>query len=88
MMPRAATGQPAGILGDHPTTGASERHRNGVLALAARLLQFVVAAERRRREREALADLDDRLLRDVGLTRADVAAIRDTRWWRAWNGLA
>jgi uncharacterized protein YjiS (DUF1127 family) len=35
----------------------------------------LVAAERRRREREALSGLDDRMLRDIGVTRSQVAAL-------------
>ena len=48
---------------------------------AARLLGVLAALEARRRERDALHALDDRLLRDIGLTRSDVAAA-DERPWR------
>lgn len=38
------------------------------------LLDRIVAADARYRERIYLARIDDRILRDVGVTRADVAA--------------
>ena len=36
-----------------------------------RLARFVAGASDRRRERQALAELDDRLLADIGLTAAE-----------------
>ena len=38
------------------------------------LLDRIAAADKRYRERMVLSRLDDRILRDVGATRADVAA--------------
>jgi uncharacterized protein YjiS (DUF1127 family) len=43
----------------------------------------VAAWLRHRRERRLLAGLDDRLLRDLGLTRADVAREYDRPFWEA-----
>ena len=34
------------------------------------------------RQRQALADLDDRLLRDIGITRLDAARECDKPFWR------
>lgn len=42
--------------------------------LAAALRDWLLAVDRRYHDRQALARLDDRLLRDIGVTRADVAA--------------
>jgi uncharacterized protein YjiS (DUF1127 family) len=36
----------------------------------------------RGRQRQALSDLDDHLLRDIGLTSAEVARERAKRFWR------
>jgi uncharacterized protein YjiS (DUF1127 family) len=38
------------------------------------VLGFLAAADARHRTRKNLRDLDDHLLRDIGLTRGDVAA--------------
>ncbi|HYF09369.1 MAG TPA: DUF1127 domain-containing protein [Acetobacteraceae bacterium] len=38
---------------------------------------------RRSRERAMLASLDDRLLRDIGLTRCDIAGETSKFFWRA-----
>jgi uncharacterized protein YjiS (DUF1127 family) len=43
-----------------------------IRAIAAAMFGWLAAATRRRRGRKELARLDDRLLRDVGLTRHDI----------------
>jgi uncharacterized protein YjiS (DUF1127 family) len=59
------------------------RPRNA-LALVLWPLERLIAAQARWRERQALTDLDDRLLRDVGVTRAEIAGAFDNpravRW--------
>ena len=40
------------------------------------VLDFLAAADARHRSRLHLRELDDRMLRDIGLTRADVAELR------------
>ena len=53
------------------------------LRLFGRLLDTVECWQQRHRQRTALAELDDRLLKDIGLTRADVAReVRKTFWQR------
>jgi uncharacterized protein YjiS (DUF1127 family) len=46
------------------------------------LFAFVVGAMERVRQRHALAELDDRLLRDIGLTRVDVWREVKKPFWR------
>ena len=51
--------------------------------LFGRLLETLTWWYQRHRQRTALADLDDRLLNDIGLTRADVAReVRKSFWQR------
>ncbi len=58
---------------DHTSTsGVSGRFGNSFTALAARILEW----NDKRRTRIALEQLSDRELDDIGLSRADVAAIR------------
>jgi hypothetical protein len=44
----------------------------------------LIATQARWREREALTDLDDRLLRDVGLTRAEIGSAFDNPRGDRW----
>jgi uncharacterized protein YjiS (DUF1127 family) len=44
------------------------------------VLDMLAAADARRRERHDLAALDDHLLRDIGITRSDVAAELRRPW--------
>lgn len=53
-----------------------------VRSVPLRLLAVLVAWEARLRERDHLAHLDERLLRDVGLTRADVQRQTELPFWR------
>lgn len=59
----AAAGDAAGILG-------------GAIDLASRMAARLHRRCNRRRTRITLGDLDDRILRDIGLTRGDVLASR------------
>jgi hypothetical protein len=72
---RAADGHTYTILGSNSQIEA--RNGRGGRHLVARLmlwpLAFLIAAEGRRRERDALAALDERLLRDIGVTRTEVS---------------
>ena len=68
----------------HATRGRL-RQRHGVLALgdawdhvAASLSEW----RRRSRERAELAALDDRTLKDIGLTRADAEFLSNKPFWR------
>jgi uncharacterized protein YjiS (DUF1127 family) len=55
--------------------GASTRWVQG-------LVVTLLANEERRRQRRALRALDDRLLKDIGLTRADVERECGRPYWR------
>jgi uncharacterized protein YjiS (DUF1127 family) len=50
--------------------------------LAARLLATIFEWSARARERRALFRLDDHLLKDIGLSRADVAREADKHFWQ------
>ena len=50
--------------------------------MAVRVLERLASARDRRRQRSALARLDDRMLRDIGLTGADVEAELSKPFWR------
>jgi uncharacterized protein YjiS (DUF1127 family) len=69
-------------------TGAGEhvldcgaRHYTG-LAVLRRAAHAVLASSERRRQRHALAALDDHLLRDIGLTRSAIRAEASKPFWR------
>ncbi len=53
-----------------------------VAGLAARALNALFAWQRRLSDRIALQSLDDRMLRDIGLTRADVEFESSKPFWR------
>ena len=67
------------VLADHPPTAIQSRTRPSLRDLATGLLWRSWAAwERRQRIAQGaaeLAQLDDRMLRDIGLTRFDVVRI-------------
>ena len=59
------------------------RPRRRVAATAARRwLDVVRAAWRRRQSRVLLAQLDDRMLQDIGITRADAQFEANRPFWR------
>jgi uncharacterized protein YjiS (DUF1127 family) len=53
-----------------------------IAAVVAALAAWAVFRSERARERRTLAGLDDRMLKDIGLTRADVAAESGKPFWR------
>ena len=65
-------------------TGIGLRTERAVFfyGMVVRILDRVASAHERRRQRHALARLDDRMLRDIGLTGADVEAELSKPFWR------
>ena len=64
---------------------AVTRHRTALddLSDAAQSVVATLRAWRRRmRERDQLSHMDDRMLADIGLTRADAAFLSDKPFWR------
>jgi uncharacterized protein YjiS (DUF1127 family) len=61
-----------------PTTG----ERLSFIGMLVRLADIVAVGRERRRQRVALARLDDRMLRDIGLTAADVEGETSKPFWR------
>jgi uncharacterized protein YjiS (DUF1127 family) len=51
-------------------------------ALAARCLAEIACWARRRRERAILATFDDRMLMDIGISRADASQEINKPFWR------
>ena len=61
------------------------RQHNAVLALNDAANHFVATLRewrRRSRERAQLAELDDRMLKDIGLTRSDAEFLINKPFWR------
>ncbi len=52
------------------------------LRLVHRLAAWIVLCHERAQQRQALAELDDRMLRDVGLTRAQARFEAEKPCWR------
>ena len=68
----------------HQPQSRASRH-NALHALGDAGSYFVVTLRewrRRRREREELVALDDRMLKDIGLTRADAEFLGNKPFWR------
>ena len=61
-----------------PTTG----ERLSVIGMFVRLADSFAGGRERRRQRLALARLDDRMLRDIGLTTADVDGEVTKPFWK------
>ncbi len=57
--------------------------RGQVLAAVARGLETLLLWQRRANQRHALAHLDDRMLRDLGLSRSEAAWELRKPFWRA-----
>jgi len=64
--------------GFRPSTG----ERLSVLGMLVRLADNLAVGRERRRQRNALARLDHRMLRDIGLTAADVEGEVSKPFWR------
>ena len=67
------------------TMQARPGQRSGVLALGDAWDHTVATLRewrRRIREREELAQLDERMLKDIGLTRADARFLSNKPFWR------
>ena len=60
----------------------SRRARYAPPRLAQRVLWILREWRRRARDRSQLAQLDDRMLRDIGLTRADAEFLINKPFWR------
>lgn len=54
----------------------------GIAAVAARLVDILLAWHERRRQRRQLAMMDDHMLRDIGLSSADVEHEAHKPFWR------
>jgi uncharacterized protein YjiS (DUF1127 family) len=66
---------------DRSAIVASDFHVARFRTLAAAMLTWVVECRERAAQRRRLALLDDRLLRDIGLSRTDVAAECGKWFW-------
>ena len=66
-----------------PINGLSRGVGHEVAAVVNRIFETPFAWAERVSERRHLAQLDDHLLRDIGLNRADVEAISTKPFWRA-----
>ena len=60
-----------------------ETQRHDIEEWRVRLFDALLAWQQRAAERRHLAALDDRLLKDMGLSRADVAQELEKPMWRA-----
>ena len=58
-------------------------HGNEILEAGARALRTLLTWQERDRQRHALAQLDARMLKDIGLSRADVALELRKPFWHA-----
>ena len=64
--------------------GAAPHHRGRSVAseLAGQFFTILRQWRRRARDRAELGSLDDRMLRDIGLTRADAEFLSNKPFWR------
>ena len=63
--------------------GAVPRHRRRVTTdVAGRVLATLREWRRRARDRAELATLEDRMLKDIGLTRGDAECLSNKPFWR------
>ena len=71
------------VLSQSPGGGLQWRGVAALAAQAGRFLALVALWRRRAQERRSLAGMNDRLLRDIGLTRLDAARECGKPFWRA-----
>jgi uncharacterized protein YjiS (DUF1127 family) len=69
--------------GSAARTGFGGRWRQELMGWAIRAVEALLAWQTRAAERGQLAAMDDRLLRDVGLSRSDVESERSKPFWTA-----
>ena len=62
--------------------GAAPRHAGRIVAVATLLADLLSTWLRRARERSALQGLDDGMLKDIGVTRADIEFEVHKPFWR------
>ena len=67
-----------------PITSSRAGHAQRETALFGRLAGRIQTYIARRRARRALMDLDDHMLRDIGLTPGDERLIATNPWLRRW----
>jgi uncharacterized protein YjiS (DUF1127 family) len=60
----------------------SPRRRRGLMSWPYRPFEVLADWQERRRQRDQLQRLDDRLLKDIALTRADIEREIRKRFWR------
>ena len=63
--------------------GAAPNAGSGIIGLLARVLERLLLWQERAAQRQALASLDDHLLKDMGITRAEALYEADKPFWRA-----
>jgi uncharacterized protein YjiS (DUF1127 family) len=66
-----------------PIGGSSRGLGAEVIAVLDRLFETPFVWAERAAERRHLAELNDHLLRDIGVTRADIDAVSTKPFWRA-----
>jgi uncharacterized protein YjiS (DUF1127 family) len=66
-----------------PINGLSRGIGHEIVAVLDRLLDAPFVWAERAAERRHLTQLDEHLLRDIGLSRADVEAVSSKPFWRA-----
>lgn len=66
-----------------PNNGLSRGVGNELIAVLDRLFEAPFVWAERAAERRHMADLDDHLLQDIGLTRAEIGHVTTKPFWRA-----
>jgi uncharacterized protein YjiS (DUF1127 family) len=67
----------------HSRSHARSLSDRSILNVFGGVLTFLIEAVERQRTRRDLASLDDRMLRDIGLSRYDVEMELRRPWWKA-----
>ena len=65
-----------------PINGLSRGVGHEIVAVLDRLFEAPFLWAERAAERRHLAELDDHMRKDIGLNRADIAAVADKPFWR------